>query len=466
MSGIYLPNNWTPRPDQEKLWKYLHNGGTRALQIAHRRWGKDDVALHYTACAAHERIGVYWHMLPQAKQARKAIWTAINPRTGKFRIDEAFPPEIRHSANDTEMNIRLKCGSFWQVVGSDNYNSLVGAPPVGIVNSEYALADPHAWGYFSPILEENKGWSLFITTPRGKNHAYRMLRAVQKRPEWHAEILRADQTNVFSSEQLKRILAELIELYGKDTGEAMYRQEYLCDFDAPILGAYYAGIINDLEARGQINSIPHMPSRKVITCWDRGYADKTSIWFMQYLSQGVHFLDFYENNQKPPEHYINMLHIKAREEGYIYDTTASGKIKAIGPHDMFSHEPGSGKTYAELADKLGVAFVKAPDVSIADGIDAVRMTLPTCTFNREKCDEGIELLKMYRAQDNKMEKYKILGEPLHDFTSHCADSMRYGVLCYREQTGILVKPVDTRMPTLNEMWGMHDAARNRRAEYY
>jgi len=94
---IRIPNNWDPRPHQMALWSYLEGGGKRAVEVAHRRWGKDDVALHWTCASAHEKIATYWHMLPQANQARKAIWNAINPHTGLRRIDEAFPPALRES---------------------------------------------------------------------------------------------------------------------------------------------------------------------------------------------------------------------------------------------------------------------------------------------------------------------------------------------------------------------------------
>jgi phage terminase large subunit len=56
------------------------------------------------------------------------------------------------------------------VVGSDNFNSLVGASPAGIVYSEWALANPSARAYLRPIIAENKGWELFLYTPRGRNH--------------------------------------------------------------------------------------------------------------------------------------------------------------------------------------------------------------------------------------------------------------------------------------------------------
>lgn len=95
MQTIDLPNNWRPRPYQAPLWRALENGTLRAFAICHRRWGKDDVALHRAAVAAHERVGNYWHLLPEQEHARRAIWDAVNPHSGKRRIDEAFPPQIR-----------------------------------------------------------------------------------------------------------------------------------------------------------------------------------------------------------------------------------------------------------------------------------------------------------------------------------------------------------------------------------
>jgi phage terminase large subunit len=121
---ITLPNQWQPRDYQRRIWRYLEAGGKRAVAVWHRRAGKDEVCLHWAACAAMQRVGNYWHMLPEASQARKAIWDAINPHTGKRRIDEAFPPSIRAGQRDDDMRIKLVNGSVWQVVGSDNFNRL------------------------------------------------------------------------------------------------------------------------------------------------------------------------------------------------------------------------------------------------------------------------------------------------------------------------------------------------------
>jgi hypothetical protein len=106
---------------------YLENGGRHAELIWHRRSARTKSRLHRTACAAFERVAGYWHMLPEASQARKAIWDAVNPHSGKRRIDEAFPQELRKTTRNNEMQIEFKNGSTWQVVGSDNFNSLVGS---------------------------------------------------------------------------------------------------------------------------------------------------------------------------------------------------------------------------------------------------------------------------------------------------------------------------------------------------
>ena len=183
---LRLPNGWDPRWYQRDFWDYFEGGGKRGVAIACRRWGKDDVALHRTAVGAHERTATYWHLLPEYAQGRKAIWDAVNPHTGKRRIDEAFPEHLRSHTDERGMFMRFTCGSTWQVIGSDNFNSVVGSPPYGIVFSEWALSNPAAWAYLSPILEENGGWAMFITTPRGRNHGASFYERALKTPGWFA----------------------------------------------------------------------------------------------------------------------------------------------------------------------------------------------------------------------------------------------------------------------------------------
>jgi hypothetical protein len=407
------------------LWQYFQNGGKRGVEIAHRRWGKDEVALRLTSVKMHERAGNYWHMLPQYSQARKAVWEAINPKTGKYRIDEAFPMGIRASTRNTDMVIQAKFGSQWQLVGSDNFNSVVGSPPIGVVFSEWALANPLAWAYIQPILEENGGWALFITSSRGNNHAIRTYTAGKSDPEWFAEILRADQTGVFTPEQLEKIERELINQFGPELGRTIFNQEYMCSVEGAVLGAYYARQMEDARRTGRITRVPHRPGIEVFTAWDLGVDDSTSIWFIQPIGQGFNVIDYYENTGYGLEHYARIMREGHRAE-YLY----GGHFM---PHDASSREisgPGEiAKGVDEQAEDLGirpiniVKRVKNVDILVRVHIPAVRNLIPLCNFDEEKCALGIGALEGYQSEFS--EKSKVLGQrPVHNWCSHGADALR------------------------------------------
>ena len=59
-------------------WReFEHDKKKRFALSWHRRAGKDEFALNGTAVKAFERVGTYWHMQPEAAQARKSIWDAV-----------------------------------------------------------------------------------------------------------------------------------------------------------------------------------------------------------------------------------------------------------------------------------------------------------------------------------------------------------------------------------------------------
>ena len=241
------------------VWRYLERGGKRAICIWHRRAGKDDVCLHWAASSMIDKPATYWHMLPAYSQGRKAIWTAVNPHTGKRRIDEAFPHELRANTNEQEMFIRLKNGATWQVLGSDRYDAAVGSPPYGITFSEWALSNPAAWAYLAPIVIENGGWALFITTARGRNHAKSMLDMAQTRDDWFSEVLPVNVTGAMSEEAVEQQRVEYTGIFGKEAADALIDQEYYCSFEAAILGAYWGKEMLLAEQQGRICDVPVNP---------------------------------------------------------------------------------------------------------------------------------------------------------------------------------------------------------------
>jgi hypothetical protein len=412
-------NKWQPRHYQQAAWDYLQSGGRRVYLVHHRRAGKDELCLRHTARALQQRVGSYWIMLPMQEQARKAIWRAVDPHKGKRRIDLAFPPPLREKTLDQEMLIQFKNGSTVQILGSDNYNSLVGSPPAGIVFSEWPLSDPNAWSYMAPILEENKGWAVFNGTPRGPNHGKTLFDHADRNPDWFCELLTADQTGVFTPAQLERIEQEYIGLHGEDHGRSIFQQEYMCSFTAAVLGTYYGAELAAAERQGRICGVPYDSSARVTTAWDLGIGDSTAIWFMQKAGKEIHLIDYYEASGQALSHYVQIL----EKRGYFYD-------RHVLPHDAQARELGTGTTRIAVLERLGLRSGMHGRIDIApkqqdeEGINAVRSILSRCWFDADKCRKGIEALKLYRTEWDQ-DKRVFRRKPLHDWTSHAADAFAY-----------------------------------------
>jgi phage terminase large subunit len=418
MQTIQLPNGWVPRSYQRKAWDYLERGGKHAELIWHRRSGKDEVGMHRTAVASFERTGTYWYMLPMASQARKAIWNAINPHTGKKRIDEAFPDAIRRKKNDQEMYIEFVNGSTWQVLGSDNYNAMVGAPPVGIVYSEWALSNPASKAYLRPILAENNGWQLFNTTPRGRNHAHTTYQGAKNNPDAFAQILTARDTGIFTTESLDKLRAEYVSDFGEALGNALFEQEYLCSFEAPVLGAVYARELRDAAQR--VMRVPYDPSKPVHLFWDLGRADKTAIWFCQLGPFEYRVIDYLEGVGK----HIGEYAVELQGKRYVYGDCWL-------PHDANNELLASQRTVAQQLRDAGFKVRTVPKTSIDTRIEAARLVFPLVYFDEQKCAVGIEALNNYRYAVNEETK-QFSNEPLHDWASHAADAFGYMAVALRE----------------------------------
>lgn len=473
MPEIILPaHGWSPRKHQRRIWSYLENGGRYAYQIAHRRWGKDDVALRWTSVAAFQRTGSYWHLLPEAAHARKAIWSAINPHTGMRRIDEAFPQALRKTTREQEMFIEFKNGSTWQVGGSDRYNTLVGSSPAGVVFSEWALANPAAWAYVRPILLENGGWAAFITTPRGHNHAERMLKAARNMEGAFADVSTANQTGIFDAASLEMERQSLIAEYGPEFGQAIFDQEYMCSFEAAVMGSYYASWIASVKAEGRICNVPVEADLPVHFAFDLGRTDDTSIWPFQVPWKAIHVNGFHSSNGHDVAFYLDWLWkwLGARNAtlGKLYlPHDAKAKTLASGGKSV-QEQLVNGATDKDGRKIPGVGWDHVeivPSLSVQDGIQAVREMLPRCWFDTS-CDDdsagisGIDALAQYRREYDEDRKV-FVEKPLHDWCSNPADGFRMLAVSYKTEKVTQPKP-RTRFPqdlTVDEIIARHRAKR-------
>lgn len=365
-------------------------------------------------------------MLPEYAQARKAIWNAVNPHSGRKRIDEAFPHELRKTTRDQEMLIEFLNGSTWQVVGSDSFNSLVGSTPAGIVYSEWALANPESRAYLRPIIEENNGWQLFITTPRGRNHAHRTLEAARRTPGAFAQVLTAEETGIFSVEQLEQIKQSYVDDYGLEAGVAKFEQEYLCSFEAANLGAILARSIGLAEKDGRIG--PHVSfdphGAGIQISADIGRKDTATWWFWQPRVGGYALIDHASGFGLDADEWCDRLMDKLSKY-----RTAEGKPaleKIWLPHDARAKTFAAKHSTVEVfANRFGVGNVAiTPSVSKSDRINAARRVIRRCEFS-DACDKGLEALRSWSFEWDEDRK-TFSNEPKHDWASHDGDGYSYG----------------------------------------
>jgi hypothetical protein len=408
------------RDYQKPVVSYFDKGGKRASLIWHRRSGKDRTLLNVICRKAHHRVGLYWHCLPTHKQARKVVWDNIT-KDGKRLIDVTFPPELRKTTNETEMKIMLRNGSVVQLVGADNFDALIGANPVGIVFSEYAVTHPRAWDLMRPIIVENDGWAAFITTPRGYNHAFTLHEAMKASADCYTSTLTIDDTHIVTREQIE-------EERRQGMPEELIRQEFYCDFSAANVGAILGRYMEAADREQRLQLTPALYEAGAgpihVSC-DIGYRDAAAFWFWQTWADGFGLIDYYEDTGLDAGDWINRLSLLP----YPIDTLWL-------PHDAraktFATKHSVVQQFIDAKEVLKAKHIKlVPQANLQDRINAARHVLPSCRFDAAACAQGIAALREWSFKYDE-ERRCYSAEPDHNWASHGADGFTYGAMVMQQ----------------------------------
>ena len=234
---IQIPFNFEPRDYQLPFLKAMDNGYKRAVIVWNRRAGKDKVCFNYMVRQAlHDRVGTYYYFLPEFTQAKKVIWNNID--NDGFKMLDHIPKQAVKAINHSELKIELINGSIIQLIGADTFKqSGIGANVIGVVFSEYSVTSPDSWQFVAPILAVNGGWAIFNFTPRGKNHAWELLKKAEQNDNWYTQLLTIDDTHVLTPEAL--------EEEKRNNPDAIIQQEYYCAFNEAA-GAFFRRVRSNL----------------------------------------------------------------------------------------------------------------------------------------------------------------------------------------------------------------------------
>jgi hypothetical protein len=401
--------------------------------------------LIYRALIEDKEDGRYAYVAPYMSQAK----------TIAFDYLLKYSRPVMAKSNQAELWVELMNGARIRLFGADNPDALRGLYLDGVVLDEYADMKPSIFGaVIRPLLADRKGWATFIGTPKGHNAFWEVYNNATQDPSWYVKVLRASQTGLLEQSELDDA--------AKTMTQDQYLQEFECDFESAILGAYYGKEMRQLTDQGRIREVEYDPLFPVHTAWDLGYSDDTAIWFFQVVHGEIRCLDYHSSNGQPVAFYAGIIQAREKERGYVYGTHWL-------PHDARAKTLSSNRSVIEqLGDKIPLKSIKiAPNLKLQDGIQASRLALTRAWFDH-KCNDGIECLRQYQREYDE-DKKVFRDKPRHDWTSHGADAFRYLALVWKDEAkivtadepikGIFVGQTDV---SLNDLWKQTKTVINKR----
>jgi hypothetical protein len=423
-----------------KVFEDFHERKERwSVIVAHRRCGKTVLCINdliYKALMDDKQDGRYAYIAPYYSQAKNIAWDYL----------VRFSQPVLKKANQSELWVELINGARIRLYGADSPDGLRGIFLDSVVLDEYADMKPSIWGaVVRPLLTDRKGSATFIGTPKGHNAFWEIYQTAEKNDDWYVKVLRASATGILDKAEL--------EDAAKTMTQDQYLQEFDCDFESAILGAYYGKEMRQLTDLNRIMNVEHDPIFPVFTAWDLGYSDDTSIWWFQVVHGEIRVLDYHSSNGQPIPFYTGLIQSKANEYGYNYKTHWL-------PHDARAKTLASGgkSIIEQLSVKIPLETMRiVPSLSLQDGIQASRLALMRSWFDL-KCENGIECLRQYQREYDE-DKKVFRDKPRHDWTSHGADAWRMLSIAWKEEEKIITKDepikglfVGQTDVTLNEMW--------------
>jgi phage terminase large subunit len=273
---------------------------------------------------------------------------------------------------------------------------------------EAANVSDESWEVLIPTVR-NAGSQIWVTfNPRFKNDPTFQRFVVNPPP--NAVVVKVGwQDNPWFPEELH---AEMEHLKATDYDEYLHVWEG--EFKQFADGSIYAKQLRKAREDGRICKIPVESMVEVHTFWDLGRNDSTAIWFMQKVGPEHRFIDYYENRLVDLDVYVRVL----KDKGYNYG-------RHFLPHDVEVELLGMRNTRRDQLESAGVKPIEVvPRIGhINEGIEMTRQKFPSCWFDEERCERGLEALAAYQyVYDDVHGTHR--QHPLHNWASNGADAFR------------------------------------------
>jgi phage terminase large subunit len=342
--------------------------------------------------------------------------TSIKDSVHKLLTDQIFALGLESFYEITQSSIRGKNGTEFAFVGlKNNIANIKSFEGVDLCWVEEAQTvsklswnvliptirkdKSEIWITFNPELETDETFQRFVVSPP-QNAVVQKINWSDN--PWFPETLELERQALKNRD---------IEAYNT-VWEGICRQT--------LDGAIFAKEMTMAEIEGRITKVPYDATKPVHAIFDLGWADNTACWLMQFIGQELHFIRYFEDNQKTITYYLQEM----QKFGYLYDTLWL-------PHDAAAKSLGTGRSIEEIVRAAGFKVQMLDRVPIADSINAARTIFNKCYFDRENTTDGLNCLRHYQY-DVDVETGAFSQKPLHNIYSLGADAFRYVGLMVNE----------------------------------
>ena len=195
------------------------------VAVCGRRFGKSFLAIWEIARAARQPNQRVLYIAPSYRQAKSIIFDPL--------IEQLTKRNWVKRVNQSELSITLINGSKIELRSADAADSMRGLSGSFAVLDEVAFMDKTVWtDVVRPLLSDQEGGALFITTPQGQNWVYDLYLQGETLDDW--------SSYQYTTLDGGQVSAEEVEAAKRDLDDNTFRTEYLADFTSTSRLIYYA----------------------------------------------------------------------------------------------------------------------------------------------------------------------------------------------------------------------------------
>lgn len=410
--------------------RVAHDPARFKIICAGRRAGKSVLARMSLLKWAVEKPGVYWLVNPTYRQAKAIHWRDI--------LNE-IPQKWVSKKNETELSIELNNGSLIELKGAENPDALRGVRLNGLIIDEIASIRNWDWLWQEVLratLVDFEAPAIFISTPKGYNHFYRLFQKGQKDdPDY--------KSWRFTSYDNPKIPSSEVDKARSNTSNEFFAQEYLADF-RKFTGLIYKGFAQDVAVVNPFD----IPKEWEIHCGvDFGSNNPTAIlwiavdpednWFVvsEHYSMGK-TIDYHAGvfNSHPLR--MRVINIFGDPSGAQWIDEFRERSVYITPAVRTQGTTGQSWVLFGI-EKVASKMLRVPGHTV-QGVthtqEQIRQGIPSL-FIFKNCKNTLKELESYRWREKPATQAEDLNEPSRPekANDHAMDALRYFAVSYAKQ---------------------------------